>query len=99
MKGYVVIDTEIINSEAYAEFVEKIPAAVAASGGRFLVRTNNAEAFDGGWEPKRFVIIEFESFEAAKGFVGSDEYTALDNIRRQAAKSRIIVVEEYDGQA
>ena len=93
MKGYVVIDTEIIDQEAYAEFVGKVPAALAEHGGRFLVRTSDAEAIEGGWEPRRLVIIEFDSVEAARGFVTSDEYTSLDDLRHRAAHSRIVVVE------
>ena len=98
MKGYVVVDTEIINVEAYSEYVEKVRKVIAAHGGRFLVRTSDAEAFDGGWEPKRFVIMEFDNLQAAKGFVGSAEFTAIDPIRKRAANSKIILVEGYDGE-
>ena len=69
MKGYVVIDTEVIDAEAYSEFVEKAPAAIAAHGGRFVVRTSNVEPIEGGWEPRRLVLIEFDSVGAARGFV------------------------------
>ena len=96
MKGYVVIDTEVIDTEAYSEFVEKVPAAIAAHGGRFLVRTSDVEVFQGEWAPKRFVILEFDSLEAARGFVNSAEYGALDEVRRRASKSRIVVVEGFD---
>ena len=96
MKGYVVIDTEIIDTESYSEYVEKILAVIVAHGGRFLVRTSDIEPLDGGWEPKRLVIIEFDSLEAARGFVGSAEYGAIDEVRRRAAKSRIVVVGGYD---
>ena len=41
MKGYVVMDAEIIDIEAYAEFAKQVPPAVAAHGGRILVRTSN----------------------------------------------------------
>ena len=94
MKGYIIINTEITDSEAYAEFLEKIPVAVAAGGGRYLVRTDNAEAVQGDWA-KRLVIIEFDNLEAARGFVDSAEFTALDPIRLRAAKSRMVIVEEY----
>ena len=32
VKGYIVIDAEIIDPEAYPEFAEKVPAAIAADG-------------------------------------------------------------------
>ena len=94
MKGYIVVNTEIIDSEAYSEFLEKISAVVAAGGGRYLVRTDNAEAVEGDWS-KRLVIIEFDNLEAARGFITSSEFTSLDSLRQRAAKSRVAIVEEY----
>lgn len=43
MKGYVVIDTEVNDPEAYAEFLAAVPAAVETNGGRFIVCTCDAE--------------------------------------------------------
>ena len=93
MKGYVLMDAEIIDAEAYSEFAGKVPAAIAAHGGRLLVRTSDVEVVQGGWEPKRLVILEFDSLEAAKGYLGSAEYAALDDIRRRATRAEIVVVE------
>ena len=92
MKGYVVMDAEIIDTEAYAEFAAKVPAAIAAHGGRLLVRSSDIEAIQGDWLPKRIVILEFDSLEAAKGYIGSAEYAALDDVRRRATKADIVVV-------
>ena len=44
MNGHVLMDAEIIDTEAYAEFARKSPEAVAAHGGRVLVRTSDIEA-------------------------------------------------------
>ena len=98
MKGYIVMDAEIIDTEAYSEFAKKVPAAVAAHGGRILVRTSNIEAVQGAWVPKRFVILEFDSLEAARGYIGSAEYAALDDVRRRATRANIVVVEGHDPQ-
>ncbi|MDD9994601.1 MAG: DUF1330 domain-containing protein [Dehalococcoidia bacterium] len=38
------MDAEIIDTEAYSELAGKVPAAVAAHGGRILVRTSSTEA-------------------------------------------------------
>ena len=98
MKGYIVMDAEIIDTEAYSDFAKKVPAAVAAHSGRILVRTSNIEAVQGGWVPKRFVILEFDSLEAARGYIGSAEYAALDDVRRRATRANIVVVEGHDSQ-
>ena len=96
MKGYVVIDAEIIDAEAYTDFAEKSSAAIAAHGGRVLARTSNVEAIQGDWTPKRFVIVEFDSPDAAKGYINSSEYAALNDLRQRATKANIVVVEGSD---
>lgn len=93
MKGYVVIDTEVGESAAFGEFVQKIPDAVAAHGGHFVVRGGELDAVEGNWEPQRLVIMEFESLERARGFIASAEYTALAELRRRAVTSKVLVVE------
>ena len=96
MKGYVLIDTEAIDPEANSEYIHKVLPVIAAQGGRFLVRTSDVEAVEGDWAPKRLVIVEFDILEAARAFVGCAEYVALDDLRRRAARSRIVVVEGSD---
>jgi uncharacterized protein (DUF1330 family) len=96
MQGYVVIDTEVIDAEAYSEFVEKVPAVLAAHGGRFLVRSSDAETIEGDWAPKRLVILEFGSMEAARGFVDAAYHGDLGDIRRRATTSKIVVAEGCD---
>ncbi len=96
MKGYLVMDAEIIDAEAYAEFAEKVPAAIAAHGGRLLVRTSDLEAVQGDWLPKRLVILEFDSLKAAKGYIASAEYADLEDVRRRATRADIVVVGGID---
>ena len=93
MKGYVVIDTEVIDAEAYSEFVEQVPTVMAAHGGRFLVRSSDAETIEGDWDPKRLVILEFDNLEAARGFIDAAYHGDLGDLRRRATESKIVVVE------
>ena len=93
MKGYLVIDTEAVDPEPNAQYIEKALPVIAAHGGRILVRTGDVDVVQGDWTPKRLVIMEFDSLEAAGGFVGSAEYNALGDLRRRAARSRAVVVE------
>ena len=93
MKGYVIVDTEVVDQEAYQEFLQRIPGIVEGQGGRFIVRTSDAEPVEGGWAPKRLVIMEFDSLEAARSFVNSDAYTSHDDLRHRAARARIVLVE------
>ena len=99
MKGYVIIDTETIDPEANAQYIDKVLPVFAAHGGRFLVRTSDVDRVQGDWAPKRLVVVEFDSLEAAKGFINSAEYSVLDDLRRRAAKSKTVVVEGSDSEA
>ena len=96
MKGYVVIDNEILDPEAFSEFAARVPEAVAAYGGRFIVRGGNPEAIEGDWAPDRLVIMEFESRSAASAFAASPEFAALAELRGRALKSRLLLAEGYD---
>ena len=93
VKGYMLIDTEIFDQEVFAEFAVKIVEAMEAHGGSFLARGGTTEVMDGDWEPHRIVIMEFDSFERAQGFVRSEEYEALQDLRARCMHARVILVE------
>jgi uncharacterized protein (DUF1330 family) len=54
--------------EANSEHAElcAAPAAIAAAGGRYLVRGGELAVFEGDWQPSRLVVLEFEDLAAAK---------------------------------
>ena len=99
MKGYVLVDREVLDREAFAEFAPRIAEAIAAHGGRFLARGGAVEVTEGDWTPRGIVIVEFESFERARGFMSSPEYAALEGLRERSMRSRTMVVEGYDPDA
>ncbi len=93
MAGYVIIDIEITDEALFAEFAEKIVGIVEAQGGRYLVRGGAAEGITGGWTPGRVVVQEFDSLDAARGFVESEAYKELEDIRLRSMNTRMIIVE------
>ena len=99
MNGYMLIDTEVFDPEVFAEFRSKIEEALQPHGGRFLVRGGAVEVTEGDWSFQRVVIIEFDSFERARGFVRSPEYTALQDLRERCMHSKTMVVEGYNPAA
>jgi uncharacterized protein (DUF1330 family) len=93
MAGYIIVDVEITDPEAYERYKSAVPATLAAYGGKFLVRGGRAETLEGGWEPGRLVVLEFESAERAKAWWSSDDYAGLKQLRQIASMTRMIVVE------
>jgi uncharacterized protein (DUF1330 family) len=93
MAAYIVADIEITDAAAYEGYRQLAGAAVEKYGGRFLVRGGKTEAAEGGWAPKRLVILEFPSMEKLKTFYNSPEYQKALAIRLKASRGKLIFVE------
>ena len=80
MKGYIVCVYESIkDDDALKSYAIKARSAVEKYGGKFLVRGGKNIVTEG----KNFVrtaIIEFDSFEVAKEFFYSSEYTTAHEL-------------------
>lgn len=95
MVAYVIADNEIQDPAAYAEYAKASSKAMEKYKGKFLVRGGNAQNLEGDWQPKRIIVIEFESIEHAKAWLNSEEYREPRRIKHSAAKVRTIVVEGF----
>lgn len=93
MTAYVIADIEVTDPAAYAEYGKQVPATVQKYGGRFAVRGGRLEALEGGWAPKRAVVLEFPSYEQALKWYRSPEYAPLIEMRKKASKGRLFLVE------
>ena len=93
MPAYVVVEIEVLDAETYEDYKQLASRAIAAHGGRYLVRGGAVETLEGVWSPKRFVIVEFPSVEQAKAWWSSDEYAGAKALRQRSARTEMIVVE------
>jgi uncharacterized protein (DUF1330 family) len=94
MPAYVIASvTEAHDDEALAEYRRRNSEAVAAHGGRFVVRGGPIEVLEGDWSPLRVVVIEFDDADTARRWYASDAYQAAIPIRQGASTTGIIVVE------
>ncbi len=48
---------------------------------------------EGGWAPKRVVVVEFPDLTTAQKFYDSPEYRAAREVRAGAAMMRMVAVE------
>jgi uncharacterized protein (DUF1330 family) len=93
MPAYLIVETDIHDPEQYERYKAASPAAVAAGGGRFVVRGGELAVLEGDWEPKRLVVLEFENLDAAKRFYESADYQEVKKLRDGAASLRMVAVE------
>jgi len=93
MPAYVINDMEVTDPVTFDEYRRLSPATVAQYGGRFLARGGATEPLEGGWEPRRLVILEFPSVAQAKAWIDSPEYAPARALRQASAKSRMVVTE------
>ena len=93
MTAYVIADIDVHDQEAYREYAALVPATLAPYGGRFLVRGGAHETLEGDWQPRRMVVLEFPSADAARCWYGSPEYAAALAMRRRASTGSLVLVE------
>ena len=93
MPAYLIADIDITNPDGYAGYRPMAAESVARHGGRFVARGGTIVPLEGGWDPKRVVIIEFPSLDAAKTFYHSDDYQAALKVRLANSTGRVIIVD------
>ena len=94
MAAYCIFD---IHSEsdpqAMAEYRRLVKPTIAAFGGRVLVTGHQLEVVEGGWQPKRPVIIEFPSLERVHEWFDSELYAELKTVRLAASEGDVVFMD------
>ncbi len=91
-KGYVIARVDVMNPDAYARYAAAATKAIAAHGGRALARGGRFEALEGKARARN-VVLEFDSFDAARAFFYSADYQAARALRAGAADIEVVLVE------
>ena len=91
-KGYVVTRVDIKDPEAYARYAAAATKAIVAHGGRILARGGRHEALEGGARARN-VVLEFDSYDAARAYYYSADYQAAKALRERAAEMEMVLVE------
>ena len=96
MPAYVIVEIEITDPVGYEEYKKQASAAVHKYGGKYIVRGGKTEVLEGDWQPKRIVILRFESMDRAKEWLNCEEYREPRKLRHKTAKTNMIVIEGFD---
>ena len=93
MAAYVIGEIEVTDPASYEDYRKQVLATIQKYGGKFLVRGGRIEALEGGWAPKRVVLLEFPTMQQLEKWYRSPEYAPLIKLRQKASKGRLVAVE------
>ena len=93
MSAYVIVEIDILGPAGYEEYKKLAGATVEKYGGKYIVRGGRTEVLEGDWNPKRIVVLEFESMQHAKDWLNCEEYREPRKMRHRTARTKMIVVE------
>ena len=96
MPAYLIYDAVVTDPQKYEQYKALSPGAIAAYGGKFVVRGGKHESVEGDWKPNRVVMVEFATYERAQEFWNSPEYKAARAARSGAAVAKAIIVQGLD---
>jgi uncharacterized protein (DUF1330 family) len=91
-KAYVIARVDVTDPEAYARYAAAATKAIADHGGRALARGGRYEALE-GTARARNVVLEFDSYDAARSYFYSEQYQAARALREGAAQIELVLVE------
>ena len=93
MAAYVIANIEVVDQAGYDEYRSQVQPTLITYGARYLVRGGATEVMEGGWSPKRCVLIEFPDMARCKAWYSSPEYTPLRALRERSTKSSVVFAE------
>src|SRR5690348_14836571 len=90
MAAYFIVELDVHDPDLFERYRPIAAETIARYGGRYLVRGGAVETIEGGWAPRRVVVLEFPSVEQAKGWYHSTDYAEGLRLRQAAANGRVI---------
>jgi uncharacterized protein (DUF1330 family) len=98
MSCYWLARAKINDPVEYKRYTDQVPEILKKYGGKVLSRGAKFETLEGPAFFERYVVIEFESMEAAKRCFESPEYVAAAAHRRAGAgQNELVIAESGDG--
>ena len=91
--AYVIFDVEIRDPKQYQDFMTKVKPALEKAGARYLARGGTHKVYEGDWNPRRIVLLEFPSLAAWESFYYGPVYQDIKAIRDACSSARLVSVE------
>ena len=95
MPAYIIVEIGILDPVGYEEYKKQAAATVEKYGGKYIVRGGKTEVLEGEWNPKRIVVLQFESAQRAREWLNCEEYREPRKMRHRTARTNMILVEGH----
>lgn len=95
-KGYWISRLDVHDTEGYKPYLPGAEEAIAAHGGRFLVRGGPFETLE-GTSRSRNVVVEFRDYDTALACFHSPVYQAAYQHRVASSEGEHLIIEGYEG--
>lgn len=92
MTAYIIAEIDVADAAGYEPYKKMASESIQRHGGRFVARGGRTVSLEGE-KPKRVVIVEFPSVEAAEKFYRSPDYQSAVQVRQKVSKGRLFIVE------
>ena len=93
MSAYVIVEIDIVDPAGYEEYKKLAGPTVEKYGGKYVARGGKTEVLEGDWQPKRIVVLQFDSMQRAKDWLHCEEYREPRKMRHRTARTNMILVE------
>ena len=93
MSAYLIVEIDVQDPVGYQDYKKLAGPTVEARGGKYIVRGGKTEVLEGDWQPKRIVVLEFSSMDAAREWLNCEEYREPRKMRHRTARTNMILVE------
>jgi uncharacterized protein (DUF1330 family) len=97
MAAYVIAHIDVKDPVKYEDYKKMSPVSIGKFGGRFIARGGAVEVLEGTWEPKRLVLLEFPTAEAAREWYASEDYAPAKALRQATSTGDLVMVEGVGG--
>ena len=93
MPAYVIAHIEVKDPVRYENYKKMSPISIEKFGGRFIARGGNVDVLEGTWKPKRLVLLEVPTADAARKWYASEDYAPAKALRQATSTGDLVVVE------
>lgn len=97
MTVYLIADIKVTDNAWIPDYAANVHNIVRNNGGKYLSRSGNITALEGGeLETTLVALIEFPSVEAAQAFTDDPAYSQYRQARQAGSISKFHIIDDTD---